>query len=86
LTCRTRVSHQDVLRLARRPSSASTNFAEDFQRNVKTTSGIPAILRAVKAKRTADPRWPVAATGKHTVEFDFKYEKPGLGQGGTGTW
>jgi len=72
--------------LARRSSSASTNFPEDLQKNVKTTSGIPAILRAVKEKRTPDPGRPVAATGKHTVEFDFKYEKPGLGQGGTGTW
>jgi arylsulfatase A-like enzyme len=25
------------------------------------------------------------APGKHTLEFDWKYEKPGFGQGGTGT-
>jgi len=25
------------------------------------------------------------APGKHTLEFDWKYAKPGLGQGGTGT-
>jgi len=25
------------------------------------------------------------APGKHTIEFDWKYAKPGLGQGGTGT-
>jgi hypothetical protein len=31
--------------------------------------------------------WPEtgAAPGKHTLEFDWKYDGPGLGKGGTGT-